>query len=344
MSSSKIFYWPVVGACMTFVAVVAASLLLGGVANSAPPGGAPQTTEVLAPIATSTALAVSPVSPVAPGTRVTLTATITPSTAAGTVQFKDATTDIGAPVPVSNNGTASGSTSMLALGSHSLTAVFTPATPTAFSPSTSPAVTYVIAGAPGTANNAGMVAGTGTSASAATATNTVLTTSPTSMVTQGSPVTLTATITPSTAVGTVQFKDGATNIGAPVTVSNNGTASGSTSMLAPGSHQLTAVFTPADPVMFSPSTSSAIPLMVTGSAAGTPQTGTYQQSGLSLDIQVSILGDPDNHVVILDDCGCSSGGGVSIPVLDGRVTTLDRRPAILDGNGLLGGIVSVLLD
>ncbi|MCA1704054.1 MAG: Ig-like domain-containing protein, partial [Actinobacteria bacterium] len=148
---------------------------------------------------------------------------------------------------------------------------------------------------------------------------------------------------PSTAVGTVQFKDGTANIGDPVTVSTNGTASGSTSMLAPGSHQLTAVFTPADPATFSPSTSAAIPLTVTGSAAGTPQSVT-QQSGLSLDIQVTILGDPDNHVVVLDDCGCSSGRGISIPVLDGRVTTLDGRPSVLDGNGPLGGIVSVLLD
>jgi hypothetical protein len=225
MSSSKLFYWPVIGACMTFVAVVAASLLIGGVANAAPLGGTPQMTEALAPIDTSTALAVSPVSPVAQGIRVTLTATITPSTAVGTVQFKDVTTDIGA----------------------------------------------------------------------------------------------------------------------PVTVSNNGTASGSTSTLAPGPHQLTAVFTPADPATFNPSTSPAIPLTVTGSAAGTPQTVTCQQSGMSLDVQVSILGDPDNHVVI-DDCGCSSGGGVSIPVLDGRATTLDRRPSVLDGNGLLGGIVSGLLD
>jgi Bacterial Ig-like domain (group 3) len=226
MSSSKLFYWPAIGACMTFVAVVAASLLIGGVANAVPLEGTPQLTEALAPIATSTALAVSPVSSVAQGIRVTLTATITPSTAVGTVQFKDATTDIGA----------------------------------------------------------------------------------------------------------------------PVTVSNNGTASGSTSTLAPGPHQLTAVFTPADPAAFSPSTSPAIPLTVTGSAAGTPQTGTHQQSALSLDIQVSILGDPDNQVVILDDCGCSSGGEVSIPVLDGRATTLDRRPSVLDSNGLLGGIVSGLLD
>jgi hypothetical protein len=162
----------------------------------------------------------------------------------------------------------------------------------------------------------------------------VLETSPTSIVAQGFPVTLTATITPSTAAGTVQFKDGTTDIGPSVMVSNNGTASGYTSLLAPGSHQLTAVFTPADPATFSMSTSPAVPLTVTG--AGVLQTGTYQQSGLSLDIQLSVLGDQDNRLV-------------SIPMLDGGVITLDRRssldgrPAVLDGNGLVSGVVSIVL-
>jgi hypothetical protein len=352
MSSSRFSYWHVVGACMVLVGVVAAALLIGGVANSAAPGTIPQPAEALAPIATSTALAVSPVSPVAQGALVTLTATITPSTAVGTVQFRDGSTDLGAPVTVSTNGTAAGSTSTLVLGSRSLTAVFTPANPAAFSPSTSPAVTYVIAAPTGTANNAGIAAGTG----AATGTGIVLTTSPASLVVQGSPVTLTATITPPTAVGTVQFKDGTTDIGAPVTVSNNGTAAGSTSLLAPGSHQLTAVFTPANPATFSPSIAPAVPLTVTGSGPGVIQTGTYQQSGLSLDVRVSILGDQDNRMVVLDGCGCPSILGISIPLLDGGVTALDGRssldgqesregrPAVLDGNGLIGDVVSIALE
>jgi Bacterial Ig-like domain (group 3) len=73
---------------------------------------------------------------------VTLTATITPTAAAGTVQFKDGTADLGNR-PVSN-GTASISTSMLAVGSHQLTAVFTPTNPAAYARSTSPAVTVVV--------------------------------------------------------------------------------------------------------------------------------------------------------------------------------------------------------
>jgi hypothetical protein len=104
--------------------------------------------------------------------------------------------------------------------------------------------------------------------SAPTDTSTTLTTSPASPVTQGAPVTLTATVTPAAAVGTVQFKDGTTNLGPPVTVSNNGTVSGSTSRLTIGSHQLTAVFTPNNRAAHNYSTSGPVSLLVTASQGG----------------------------------------------------------------------------
>lgn len=90
---------------------------------------------------------------------------------------------------------------------------FTPTDPHAFSPATSPSVTMVVTGA--------------------TATSTALTTSPASPVAYGTPVTLTATITPAAAAGSVQFKDGTTNVGNPVAVVN-GMASRSTSKLVVG--------------------------------------------------------------------------------------------------------------
>ncbi|MGH9182071.1 MAG: Ig-like domain repeat protein, partial [Acidimicrobiales bacterium] len=122
---------------------------------------------------------------------------------------------------------------------------------------------------------------------AATATSTELTTSPVSEVGQGAAVTLIATVTPSTAVGAVQFGDGATDIGIPETVTD-GTASvtTSTSMLAVGPHQLTAVFIPTNPVAYGPSKSPDVSLTVTGSEGGeslqeiTPQA---QRSDQSLD-------------------------------------------------------------
>ena len=106
--------------------------------------------------------------------------------------------------------------------------------------------------------------------SAPATTSTALVTSPASSITQSSPVTLTATLTPSTAVGTVQFKDGTTDLGPRVTVSNNGTAAGTTSMLPLGRHSLTAVFIPTNPTAYSSSTSPPVPLLVTASQTSGP--------------------------------------------------------------------------
>ncbi|MGH3768984.1 MAG: Ig-like domain-containing protein [Pseudonocardiaceae bacterium] len=219
-------------------------LFTGEAFNAARPSGAHQVK------VTAVTLTTSAVSPVMQGTPVALTAAVTPA-AVGTVQFKDGITSLGGPVRVSN-GTASGSTSSLTAGSHSLIAEFTPGNPSIYGPSTSPAMMLVVAGA--------------------LATTTVLATSPVSPVAQGAPVTLTGTITPATATGTVQFKDGATNLGNLVTVSN-GIASGSISSLIAGPHQLTAAFTPADPMALSPSTSSPMAFVVTA-AAGPVATST----------------------------------------------------------------------
>jgi hypothetical protein len=74
--------------------------------------------------ATTTTLNVTPSGPQDTGTSVTLEATVSPS-AAGSVQFRDGSTDIGSPVTLSG-GTASTSTSSLTAGAHTLHAVFIP--------------------------------------------------------------------------------------------------------------------------------------------------------------------------------------------------------------------------
>jgi hypothetical protein len=61
---------------------------------------------------------------------------VSPFDAAGTVQFKDGSTDIGPPVPVIGS-ISFGGLQFLPRGRHSLTAVFTPANSAAFQPSTS---------------------------------------------------------------------------------------------------------------------------------------------------------------------------------------------------------------
>src|SRR5262245_36251687 len=92
-------------------------------------------------------------------------------------------------------------------------------------------------------------------ASAADPTTTSLTSSP-NPSTLGENVTLTATVAPAAAAGVVQFRDGPTDLGAPVAVSS-GTASLSIDTLGLGSHPLTAQFTPTDP-SFNGSTSAAV--------------------------------------------------------------------------------------
>ena len=227
---------------MVAAAVTGAAMLIdgkptptSGTYHAVPPAEASQVT------ATTTTLSTSTASPALQGAPLKLTATVTPRAAAGTVQFKDGSANIGDPVNVSD-GTASVTTSTLAVGPHQLTAVFTPDNPAAYSSSTSSTVSFTISGA--------------------TATNIVLSTSVASPVTQGTSVTL----TPPTAIGMVQFKDGSANIGDPVAV-DHGTPTQTTSTLAVGDHQLTAVFTPTNTMLYGPSTSTVVPFRISGATA-----------------------------------------------------------------------------
>jgi Bacterial Ig-like domain (group 3) len=195
--------------------------------------------------ATTTALDVTPASPATSGATETLTATVSPADAAGSVAFMDGATQVGSTQTVAA-GSAS-VTAVLADGSHSLTAVFTPTDPTAFAASTSPTVDYTV-----------------TSASGAVTTSTGLDVTPASPAASGATETLTATVTPSDAAGTVAFMDGATQVGSTQTVSG-GMASVSP-VLADGSHSLTAVFTPTDPTAFTASTSAAVAYTVNGAS------------------------------------------------------------------------------
>jgi hypothetical protein len=73
----------------------------------------------------------------------------------------------------------------------------------------------------------------------------------------GDSVTFTADATDGVA-GTVQFKDGAGNLGTPQTVNALGVASFTTTTLAVGTHPITAVFTPTDTAAYNASTSNGV--------------------------------------------------------------------------------------
>jgi Bacterial Ig-like domain (group 3) len=93
-------------------------------------------------------------------------------------------------------------------------------------------------------------------------TATSLSTYPASPVAHGIPVTLTATVTPAAAAGTVQFRNEGINLGDPVIVTN-GTAMGDPLILPPGIHQLTATFNPTDPGAFTTSTAPVVLFEIT---------------------------------------------------------------------------------
>ncbi|MFF3874786.1 Ig-like domain-containing protein [Streptomyces sp. NPDC001978] len=126
-----------------------------------------QDTEPVTVTATTTKLTASPVTPVVQGTSVKLTAAVTPATATGTVRFLDGTTQLGSPVTVSA-GTATLSTSSLAVGTHSLKAEFTPADPAVYGPSVSGPLSYTVKIKPPAVVTAAKITGTVRSGSTVT--------------------------------------------------------------------------------------------------------------------------------------------------------------------------------
>jgi hypothetical protein len=195
---------------------------------------------------TTTTLAATPPSPQDAGTSVTLTATVTTTpagTATGTVQFFDGGNPLGGAQPVTG-GAATLSTSALTAGDHSLTAAFTGSSASVHN-STSAAVSYHINATP------------------ATPTTTSLVVNPTTADNLTN-VTLSATVAPNTAAGSVEFLDGATTVG---TAPASGGAASLQRTYAAGPHSFSAVFHPTNTAAFTSSTSDTLPYTVTQSAA-----------------------------------------------------------------------------
>lgn len=224
-------------------------------------------TQVFPAVATSTTTTLSGTpNPSTVGDTVTLTATETPA-APGSVQFKDGTTDLGAPVPVSGSGVATKTTSSLTAGSHALSAVFTPTDTTAFGGSTG---TF-----------------TATVNPAATPTSTTLAISG-GYLTAGSAATLTATVTgpgnTPNGSGTVAFYDNGSPTPVPGTVTPGPTGTYVLNLptgFTAGAHSLVAKFTPTDATQFEVS-QSAPQAFNTAPAAGSP---CAQPGSVCTDVQ-----------------------------------------------------------
>ena len=161
----------------------------------------------------STSLSALPANP-SVGDMVTLTATVSPSSATGTVTFKDGATTLS--TSAVSGGIATFTTTSLGVGVHSLTATYNGDSNFTSSTSSPQSVTV-----------------------SKTNTTTAVTATPNPAV-SGQTVTLTATVSPSTATGSILFKDGATTL-ATVAISG-GTASHTLNSLSVGNHTITAEY------------------------------------------------------------------------------------------------------
>ena len=167
-------------------------------------------------VSTSITLVASPTS-LAPGSSTTLTATIYPSSGVtGTITFKDRGVTIG--TQAVSGSTASYTYTSMTAGSHSIVAIY--GGDSTYNISTSLPVTVSVA---------------------RLSSSVALATSNSTPTYGGSPITLTATMTPSAATGTVSFYDGSTDIGDQTL--SAGVAALTTSVLTGGSHpNVTAVY------------------------------------------------------------------------------------------------------
>lgn len=186
----------------------------GDVANN--PSTSAVRTQTVNARASSTTVLSSSINPSQVGQSTTLRAVLTPSSATGTVTFRDGSTSLGTVTVAS--GAASLAVAFNTAGTRSLTAEYSGNTST--NSSTSTAVSQTV--------------------------NTALTTTTTTISSNANPavlgqsVVLTSTVVPSSATGTITFRDGSATLGTANI--SSGTATLTTSFSATGSHSLTATY------------------------------------------------------------------------------------------------------
>jgi sugar lactone lactonase YvrE len=157
----------------------------------------------------SVALAANP-NPGIANQPITFTATLTPSSATGSVQFLNGSTSLGTVTVTNGAATLSGIT--LGAGTYSLTAQYSGGNE--FPAATSPALSLTVKAA-----------------------SSVVVTSSANPSNTKQSVTFTATVTPSTATGAVQFLDGTTVLGSATLA--NGSATFTPASLTAGTHSIT---------------------------------------------------------------------------------------------------------
>lgn len=174
-------------------------------------------------------------------------------------------------------------------------------------------------------------------------TSTSLAVAPPDLVNGSQDATLTATVTPSDVVGSVQFKSGGANVGSPRPVSG-GTAT-YTGHLPAGNASLTANFVPTNENVFSPSTSAPVPYVVVGAPSitgtvkvastvtcatspGGTQTFVWLKEGTATSVTTKSVKIPDTWFGANIACRVTVTQGV------GSVTRTSPAKAVALGNAL----------
>jgi hypothetical protein len=258
-------------------------------------------TQTVSAATSATAVASTP-NPSIFGRSVTFTATVTavaPGAGApdGTVQFAVDGIAVGSPVTLSS-GTAAFSTTALAVGTRSITATY--------------------------GGSLSFIGSTGaTSQVVRSVDTTTILTSSANPATIGQPVTLTATVTsPSgTPTGAVTFFDGATPLGAAVTLNASGVATLTTASLTLGTHSLSAGYASADG-SFNASTGT-LSQVVRKIATTTTVTGAPNPAALNETVRLNVtvtgaIGTPSGTVQLFD--GTTPLGGVLTLDATGRAS------------------------
>lgn len=181
------------------------------------------------------------------GQAVDLTASVSPSDAAGTVQFAVDGSPAGSPVTV-GAGTVSQPHTFATGGAHTVTASFTPTDPTVYD---------------GSADSAGLVVTTGSR------TTTVEVTGPPG-ATAGEPATLSASVRPVAAGGTVTFVVNGEEAGTADVDADTGAASTPYTFTAAGQADVVATFEPSDTSTYRSTSTSGTVDVEAGTTAESP--------------------------------------------------------------------------
>ncbi|MGQ5692764.1 Ig-like domain-containing protein [Rhodococcus erythropolis] len=256
----------------------------------------------------STATAITgPASAVA-GESVTVEATVSPTPAGGTVQFKDGATDLGGAVTVDANGKAS-LTNSYAEGAHSIVAVYSGSG--VYQASTSAPHALTVAPVVVEENTTTTLVGPSTAST-------------------GEALSFTASVSTGVAGGTVQFKEGGRDLGPSVPVDATGKATTMPTFNVAGEYSITAVFSGSGNYLGS--TSNTQTVNVKAPAPTDQQTETVltvpadAKTGTAVGLSVAVTPSPVGGTVQFKD---GSGNlGSPVPVVEGKASIMHEFASV----------------